>query len=129
MLCTAVQCMEPSFCLIGRTFSIPPPVPQRGKRVFLWKLELYRLILCAGALAVHLDATRAEVSRHLDDPGAEAMHHLDDPEAEAMRHIDAPSWLENVQKFHVKHSFSQEKTDVISDFSDVFRCPKICISR
>ena len=67
MLCTAVQCMEPSFCLIGRTFFIPPPVPQRGKRVFLWKLELYRLILCAGALTIPLDATEAEAMRHHDD--------------------------------------------------------------
>lgn len=73
MLCTAVQCMEPSFCIIGRTFFIPPPVPQRGKRVFLWKLELYRLILCAGALTHTLDAT---------------------------------SWNEDVQKFHMKRSFS-----------------------
>lgn len=79
MLCTAVQCMAPSFCLIGRTLFIPPPVPQRGKRVFLWKLELYRLILCAGALT----------------------HHLDAPEAEAMRHLDNPSGHGDVQKFHM----------------------------
>lgn len=129
MLCTAVLCMEPSFCLIGRTFLIPPPVPQRGKRVFLWKLELYRLILCAGALTIHLDAPEAAAMRTLDDTEAEAMRTLDDHRPAGLHHGDAPSGLENVQKFHVKHSFSQRKTDVIGDFSDVFRCPKICISR
>ena len=75
MLCTAVQCMEPSFCLIGRTLFIPPPVPQRGKRVFLWKLEVYRLILCASALTHQLDATEAEAMRPLDATRAEGMSH------------------------------------------------------
>lgn len=79
MLCTAVLCMEPSFCLIGRTFFMPPSRPPKGKRVFLWKLELYRLILCAGALTIHLDA----------------------PEAEAMLQLDDPSEHGDVQKFHM----------------------------
>lgn len=73
MLCTAVLCMEPSFCLIGRTFFIPPPVPQRGKRVFSRVVRIIWLILCAGALTIHLDAPEAEAMRTLDAPGAEAM--------------------------------------------------------
>ena len=52
--------------------------------MFLWKLELYRLILCAGALTIPLDATGEEAMRTLDDPSGHG----------------------DVLKFHVKRSFS-----------------------